>query len=222
MAPPQARPPQIRSWGDRMEEVAPSIVTPDDLRSSVENIQTSLEQSIDLNEVAQILSRYHYRDFQEAQELILSALHDVNEHFGWVSLPAAELVAHHFGTTASRVYGLLTFYADFRTEPRGRHFLLLCHGMACYVMGSQRLVQNLEHVWGVADGDTTADGELTVQVLNGCLGVCDRAPMAKLDADYVDYLTVEKLNEAIRSAIAAGGSWRDAHHPAATGSNHDG
>ena len=50
----------------------------------------------------------------------------------------------------------------------------LCHGMACYVMGSQRLVQNLEDVWGIADGDTTADGELTVQVVNGCLGVCDR------------------------------------------------
>ncbi|MFN8593011.1 MAG: NAD(P)H-dependent oxidoreductase subunit E [Thermomicrobiales bacterium] len=180
------------------------------------------ENDIDLEEVTRILSHFHYRDFQQAQELILSALQEINEHFGWVSLPAAELVAEHFGTTASRVYGLLTFYADFRTKPRGRHFMLLCHGMACYVMGSQRLIENLEDTWGVSDGDTTADGELTVQIVNGCLGVCDRAPICKLDADYYGDLTVEKLNDAIRRAIAEGGSWRDAHHPVTTGSGHGG
>src|SRR6187431_2386626 len=108
---------------------------------------------IDLAVVHEIMSHFEPRDFQESQELILSALQEINEHFGWVSLEAAEIVAEHLGTTPNRIYGLLTFYADFRTEPRGKHFMLLCHGMACYVMGSQRLVQNLEDVWGIADGD---------------------------------------------------------------------
>ncbi len=166
---------------------------------------------IDLNVVREILSHFKPRDHQEAQELILAALQEINEHFGYVSLPAAEVVAEHLGTTATRVYALLTFYADFRTEPRGRHFMLLCHGMACYVMGSQRLVQELEDRWGVADGETTRDGELTVQVVNGCLGVCDRAPICKLDADFHGELTTEKLNEVIQRAIAAGGSWKSAH-----------
>ena len=76
-------------------------------------------------------------------------------------------------------------------------------------------------VVGISDGDTTADGELTVQVVNGCLGVCDRAPICKLDADFFGDLTPEKLNQAIRGAIAAGGSWRDAHHPVPAGSSHD-
>lgn len=177
---------------------------------------------IDLDEVRRILSRFRYRDFQEAQELILSALQEINEHFGWVSLEASNLVAEHFGTTASRVYSLLTFYADFRTEPRGRHFMLLCHGMACYVMGSQRLIQDLEDTWGISDGGTTAGGELTVQVVNGCLGVCDSAPICKLDADFYGDLTVEKLNDTIRAAIATGGSWRDAHQLASSGGHHDG
>lgn len=180
------------------------------------------DTTIDLDEVRRILSHFHYRDFQQAQELILSALQEINEHFGWVSMPAAELVAHHFGTTASRVYGLLTFYADFRTAPRGKHFMLLCHGMACYVMGSQQLVRNLEDAWGISDGDTTANGELTVQVVNGCLGVCDRAPICKLDAEYLGDLTVEKLNDAIRRAIAMGGNWRDAHYPVAAEHTHAG
>lgn len=166
---------------------------------------------IDLEVVRQILGHFKPQDFQEAQELILSALQEINEHFGYVSLEAAELVAAHFGTTANRVYGLLTFYADFRTQPRGKHFMLLCHGMARYVMGSQQLVQELKDRWGIADGDTTADGELTVQVVNGCLGVCDRAPIVKLDSDYHGDLTVEKLNDVIRRAIAAGGGWNVAH-----------
>jgi NADH-quinone oxidoreductase subunit E len=187
----------------------------------ISHAETSLENAIDLAEVQRILAHYHYRDFQQAQEVILSALQEINEHFGWVSLEAANAVAEHFGTTASRIYGLLTFYADFRTEPRGRHFMLLCHGMACYIMGSQRLVQDLEDVWGIADGETTADGELTVQVVNGCLGVCDRAPICKLDADFIGDLTVDMLNDAIRRAIAGGGSWRDAHLHAAAGGSHD-
>ena len=158
---------------------------------------------IDLDVVREMLSHITYQDHQEAQELILSALQEINEHFGWVSLEAAELVADHLGTTATRVYGLLTFYADFRTRPRGKHFMLLCHGMSCYVMGSQSLIQDLQTNLEIGDGDTTADGELTVQVVNGCLGICDRAPVVKLDDSFHGDLTVEKLNELIQQVIAA-------------------
>ena len=210
-----------RLAGVRLDDIAPTIDGPAGSPEAGGGVGSPGENEIDLAEVQNILSHFHYRDFQQAQELILSALQEINEHFGWVSLPAAEEVARYFGTTASRVYGLLTFYADFRTAPRGRHFMLLCHGMACYVMGSQRLVQDLEDVWGISDGGTTADGELTVQVVNGCLGVCDRAPICKLDADFVGDLTVEKLNDAIRRAIAGGGSWRDAHQPTPAGSSHE-
>jgi NADH-quinone oxidoreductase subunit E len=158
---------------------------------------------IDLAVVREMLSHITYQDHQEAQELILSALQEINEHFGWVSLEAAELVADHLGTTATRVYGLLTFYADFRTRPRGKHFMLLCHGMSCYVTGSQTLIQDLQTNLEIGDGDTTADGELTVQVVNGCLGMCDRAPVVKLDEGFYGDLTVEKLNELIQHVIAA-------------------
>jgi len=165
---------------------------------------------IDLAVVREMLSHITYQDHQEAQELILSALQEINEHFGWVSLEAAELVADHLGTTATRVYGLLTFYADFRTRPRGKHFMLLCHGMSCYVMGSQSLIQDLQTTHEIGDGDTTADGELTVQVVNGCLGVCDKAPIVELDHEFHTELTVEKFNDVLQRAIANGGGWR--HH----------
>src|SRR5687767_11494144 len=123
-------------------------------------------QEVDLDVVREILSYFIFSDYEEAQELILFALQEINEHFGWVSPEAAELVAEHLNTTVNRVYGLLTFYADFRTEPRGRHFMLLCHGMSCYALGSQRLARELKDRYGIEDGETTADGELTVQIVN--------------------------------------------------------
>ena len=168
-------------------------------------------REIDLAVVRDMMSHFKPQDFQEAQELILSALQEINEHFGYVSLEAAEVVAEHLGTTANRIYGLLTFYADFRTEPRGNHFMLLCHGMACYVMGSQRLVQELADRYGIGDGGTTADGELTVQIVNGCLGVCDRAPIVKIDDAYYGNLTTERFNEVVQRVIANGHRAEERH-----------
>ncbi|MEJ7837549.1 MAG: NAD(P)H-dependent oxidoreductase subunit E [Thermomicrobiales bacterium] len=158
-------------------------------------------QEIDLDVVRELLSHFTYSDFEEGQELILSALQEVNEHFGWVSPEAAEIVATHLGTTLTRVFGLLTFYADFRTSPRGHHHLLVCHGMSCYVLGSQQLVQGLQDSYGIADGETTGDTGLSVQVVNGCLGVCDQSPVVKIDDDYHGPVTSDMLNDLIQRTL---------------------
>ena len=158
-------------------------------------------QDIDLDVVREMLSHFTYNDYEEAQELILSACQEINEHFGWVSPEAAEIVADHLGTTATRVFAILTFYADFRTAPRGHHHMLLCHGMSCYVMGSNKLVQTMKDTYGVADGDTTADEEMSVQVANFCLGVCDRSPVVKIDDEYHGHVTPESLTELVNRAI---------------------
>lgn len=159
-------------------------------------------QEIDLDVVRELLSHFKYSDFEEGQELILSALQEINEHFGWVSPEAAEIVASHLGTTINRVFGLLTFYADFRTSPRGHHHLLICHGMSCYVLGSQQLVQGLQDTHGIADGETTTDTELSVQVVNGCLGVCDQSPVVKIDDEYYGPVTSDMINDLIQRALS--------------------
>lgn len=159
-------------------------------------------QEIDLDAVREMMSHFKYDDFEEAQELILAALQEVNEHYGWVSPEAAEIVAEHLNTTPTRVFALLSFYADFRTAPRGHHHLLVCHGVSCYVMGSQKLVQALQDDYGIADGDTTPDEQLSVQVVNGCLGVCDRSPVVKIDDEFVGHVTPESLNALLQRAIA--------------------
>lgn len=169
-------------------------------------------RQIDLDAVREMVSHFHYDDFEEAQELILSALQEVNEVYGWVSPQAAGIVAEHLGTTSERVFALLTFYADFRTEPRGHHHMLICHGMSCYVMGSQQLVQQMQDEFGVKDSDTTADGNMSVQVVNGCLGVCDLSPVVKIDDTYHGNVDAATLTDLVRRATAIRDTMTEEEH----------
>ena len=163
---------------------------------------------------AMLADKYHPQDHEEAKELILGALQDIQHMFGWVPFEASRTLAEHLGVSENLIYGLLTFYADFRVKPPGKHFMLLCHGTACYVSGSQRLVDELQTRYGVSGDETTADGELTVQIVNGCLGVCDLAPVAQVDHhDYYGHLDVARFNESIAEIIQRGPVERqhDAH-----------
>lgn len=166
----------------------------------------------DLDRLQQILdTHFQPEDHEEAQELILGALQEAQHLMGWVPKEAGKLVADHLGVSINRIYGLLTFYADFRTEPPGNHFMLLCHGSACFIGGSQKLIEELRDRYKITDGGTTADGELTVQVVNGCLGICDLAPIVQMNHEqYFGNLTVESFNEMIQSQIGRGPA--DNHH----------
>ncbi len=160
---------------------------------------TSVVEQSDLDRLRVHLDdHFQPQDHEEAQELILGALQHVQHEMGWVPIEAARIIADHLGVTINRIFGLLTFYADFRTEPPGEHFMLLCHGAACFVGGSQKLINELRDKYGVTQGGTTPDGKLTVQIVNGCLGICDMAPIVQFDHDrYIGNLDVERLNEAI-------------------------
>lgn len=170
-----------------------------------QDVDTIVDQA-DADRVRTLLQEnFQPQDHEEAQELILGALQDVQHLLGWVPLWATRLVAEHLGISENRIYGLLTFYADFRTVQPGKHFMLLCHGTACFVGGSQHLIGELRDRYGISDGETTPDGELTVQVVNGCLGVCDLAPVVQFDHhDYHGKLDVGKFNEAIAAVIQRG------------------
>ncbi len=156
-------------------------------------------QPIDLEPLRVILQeRFRPRDHEEALELIVGACQEAQRLYGWVSPEAAELIADHLGVTINRVYGLLTFYADFRTRPPGRHFLWLCYGAACYVAGAHRLVELLRNEYRMDEQGDLPDGVLSVNVFNGCLGVCDLAPVGQLDHhEYVGGLDPDGLRGLI-------------------------
>lgn len=163
--------------------------------------------AIDLAPLVEILQRdFRPETHADAEELVLGACQEAQYLYGWIPQEAAQLIGDHLGVSINRIYGLLTFYADFRTEPPGKHTALICHGAACYVMGSQRLIDHLRDRYGIGDGEVTRDGELSIQVVNGCLGACDEAPLIEFDRGiYCGRLDPEKLDAAV-AALKRGAS----------------
>jgi formate dehydrogenase subunit gamma len=110
----------------------------------------------------------------------LPILHALQAAFGYISEPAMRLVAARLNVTRAEVYGVVSFYHDFRQKPAGRHVLKLCRAEACQAMGGEANAAVLLRRLGLDWGGTTADGRLTVEPVY-CLGLCACAPAALLD-----------------------------------------
>jgi NADH-quinone oxidoreductase subunit F len=110
--------------------------------------------------------------------ILIEALHDAQEIFdGWLPPPAAERIAAFLNLPVADVYGVIEFYDMFHAEPVGRRVVRVCVDGPCAIAGSDRLLDALAGQLGVQPGQTTADGEVTLETWR-CLGLCDRAPAA--------------------------------------------
>lgn len=133
----------------------------------------------------------------ESFELILGSLLLIQEHYGWVSKRAAQVVAEHLRVPIARVYELLTFYGDFRLEVPGEHRLQVCDGTAYHAMGTPAVRAALEAKLGIAAGETTRDGQATFDLIPTCLGVCDLAPLGLFDSKYYPTLSAETVGPIV-------------------------
>jgi formate dehydrogenase subunit gamma len=131
----------------------------------------------------------------EAATLVI--LHALQEAFGYVPEPAIPMVASALNLSRAEVYGVFTFYHDFRDKPAGRHVLKLCRAEACQAAGGDALAERAEAKLGIALGNTTADQRLTLEPIY-CLGLCATAPSAMLDGRLIG-----RLDEARLDAIVA-------------------
>jgi NADH-quinone oxidoreductase subunit E len=159
---------------------------------------------IDLDQVREVMrAEVTYEDQHEAFELILGALLLVQEHYGWVSRPAAQVVAQHLRVPFARVYELLTFYGDFRLEPPGEHRIQVCNGTACFALGTPEVQRAIEARYGIVAGETTLDGQLTFDLIPTCLGVCDLGPLGLFDGNYYPKLTPETVTPIVEHVCRA-------------------
>ncbi len=115
---------------------------------------------------------------------------------GWVSDEELCEVAQLLGLTPDEVDGVATFYNLIRRRPVGRHVILLCASVSCWVMGYAALRAGLAQTLGVEPGQTTPDGRFTV-LENQCLGACDHAPVLMIDNDLYRDVDAEKLGDIL-------------------------
>ncbi|HXW72077.1 MAG TPA: formate dehydrogenase subunit gamma [Methylocella sp.] len=141
------------------------------------------------------------KEFVELEGPMMPLLHALQEEFGYIPTGAVPIIADLLNLTRAEVHGVITFYHDFRLEPRGRHLLQLCRGEACQSMHSEQLAQKMLKKLGVDWHQTTSDRELTVEPVF-CLGLCATSPSCLIDGEPHGRLNIEILTEAVEEARA--------------------
>jgi bidirectional [NiFe] hydrogenase diaphorase subunit len=144
------------------------------------------------------MKRQQYR-----QDALIEVLHAAQKLFGFLEAPILHFVAHKLKLPPSRVYGVATFYHLFTLTPRGRHTCIVCTGTACYVKGADKLLAAVSRATGLAAGETTPDGELSLRTVR-CLEPCGIAPVAVLDGAVRGHETPEFLLEQVKGWLPRG------------------
>jgi formate dehydrogenase subunit gamma len=127
---------------------------------------------------------------------LLPILHALQEEFGYIDQAAEPLIAEILNLTRAEVHGVVTFYHDFRRTPPGRHVLKLCRAEACQAMGGDALAHYAEQKTGIALGNTSADGGISLEPVY-CLGLCAVAPSAMFDGRVIGRLDTNKLDALV-------------------------
>jgi formate dehydrogenase subunit gamma len=128
---------------------------------------------------------------------LLPLLHEVQETFGHIPEAIVPMIGEALHLSRAEVHGVVTFYHDFRKKPAGRHVLKICRAEACQAAGGDAVAARAESTLGLAMGDTSADGRVTLEPIY-CLGLCATAPSAMLNGRVVG-----RLDEARIDALVA-------------------
>ena len=134
--------------------------------------------------------------FRGRKGILIPLLQKMQERFGYVPRESIEPIAEAAGVFPVEVYGILTFYAQFYLEPRGRHTIRVCQGTACYIMGGKDILDHVCGKLGVQVEETTKDNRFTIERV-ACLGCCSLAPVMMIDEE-----TYGRLDEkAVRKIV---------------------
>jgi NADH-quinone oxidoreductase subunit E len=135
----------------------------------------------------------HYEDPRAAS---IEALKIVQQQRGWVPDGAIPAIGEMLGIPASDVEGVATFYSLIFRQPVGRHIILLCDSMVCYIQGYESIQVALQQRLGIGLGETSSDGRFTLLPVC-CLGNCDKAPTLMIDDDTYSHLDAATLGELL-------------------------
>ncbi len=124
-------------------------------------------------------------------------LNELQSALGFVSEELQQYVATRLQVPISRVHGVVSFYSFFTTTPRGKHTVKFCMGTACYVGGTSALIEKAKQVIGIEPGQTTSDGNITVEVCR-CVGACSQAPVIVIDEDVIGRVKPNKLPQLLK------------------------
>jgi len=164
------------------------------MREAVET--TTQQEEIDLTGAHQVIDK-----FQDMQGALMPVLQEIQEVYGYIPEPTVHLVAERLNVYTSQIYGVLTFYAQFHLEPRGKYIIRVCMGTACHVKGASRIGNTIQERLGIAHAETTEDLKFTAEYV-ACIGACGMAPVIMVNEGTYGSMSVQKTNEVVDKYLA--------------------
>jgi len=135
------------------------------------------------------------------RDSLIPVLQEVQETIGYLSKEAVVMIGAHLNLPTSKIYGVATFYNQFRFQPVGKYHIQVCRGTACHVKGSASVLSALEQELKIKSGETSRDGLFSIEVV-ACIGACGLAPVISINGEFyasVDSAGIRKIIKEYRS-----------------------
>jgi len=128
---------------------------------------------------------------------LMPVLQGAQAIYGYLPIEVQKIISDKMGIPMEKIYGVVTFYAQFSLYPKGKYNISVCLGTACYVKGSGDIYDKLQEVLGIAGGECTADGKFSLEACR-CIGACGLAPVLTVNEDVYGRLTVDDVADILK------------------------
>ena len=129
---------------------------------------------------------------RDQQGCLMPIMQEAQSIYGYLPLEVQQIIAEELGISVEEVYGISTFYAQFALSPKGKYNISVCLGTACYVKGSQELVDRITQILGIGPDECTADGKFSLEACR-CIGACGLAPVLTINDDVYGRLVADDV-----------------------------
>ncbi len=153
-----------------------------------------------VKQIEEIIARY--KDERTPLMMILS---DIQNEYGYIPLDVQELVSEKTGIPVAEIYGVVTFYSFFSLKPKGKYVIGVCLGTACYVKGSQQVIDKFSEILNIKPGETSEDGLFTLDALR-CIGACGIAPAITINGKVYPKVAVSQVPGIVEEYRKLGGA----------------
>jgi len=130
------------------------------------------------------------------KSLLMAVMQQAQDIYGYLPIEVQKIIARETGTPLEEIFGIVTFYAQFKLNPNGKYAISVCLGTACYVKGSGDLLDEIAKELGVANGSTSADGKYSLEA-SRCIGACGLAPVLTINGDVYGRLTTKDIPDIL-------------------------
>lgn len=149
-----------------------------------------MEQKLE-KEIKEILEKY-----TDVKDNLIPILNDVQVKYGYIPQIAQKEISEYLKIPMAEVYGVITFYSRFTLKPKGKYAISVCLGTACFVKGSEKIMERLKQRLKIEEGETTPDGKFSIDSTR-CVGACGIAPVFTVNNEVYGRATVKKLDEVL-------------------------